>query len=377
MVFFLAASCGMIVANIYLAQPLVGMIGPDVGLGARSGTMIVSVTQLGYAAGMLLLVPLADLLENRRLVVVSVMASVPALLLAGFAHSGLVMLLAAACIGVTSVAVQMLVPLAAHLAPEAVRGRVVGNVMSGLLLGILLARPVASMVADVAGWRAVFFGAGGAMAVMALLLHRSLPVRRPSVTEHYGRLLATMFALPVRLPVLRQRALYQAACFAGFSLFWTGAPLLLAQKFGFTQRGIAAFALVGAAGALVAPIAGRLADRGHTRIGSGLALAAVASAFAVALVGYGVHSVVLLAASGVMLDAGVQSSLVFGQREIYTLAPELRARLNGMFMAIFFTGGAVGSALTGPLLSGFGWPGLCALGMALPLLALGYFFAVS
>ncbi len=377
MVVFLAASCGVVVANIYLAQPLVGMIGPDIGLAARSAPLIVTMTQLGYAAGLLLLVPLADLLENRRLVVLSVIACVPALLLAGFAHSGPVMLFAAACIGATSVAVQMLVPLAAHMAPEHRRGQVVGNVMSGLLLGILLARPVASMLADAAGWRAVFFCAGGAMSAMALLLRLSLPVRAPGVRQHYGALLATMFALPLRLPVLRRRALYQAACFAGFSLFWTGAPLLLAQKFGYTQRGIAAFALVGAAGALAAPIAGRLADKGYSRIGSGLALAAVAGAFALALAGFWAHSVLLLALSGVVLDAGVQSSLVFGQREIYTLAPDLRARLNGMFMAIFFTGGAIGSALTGPLLTGFGWPGLCALGMASPLLALAYFLAAG
>ncbi len=156
MVTLLAAACGIVVANIYYAQPLVGLIGPAVGLGPRSASLIVSLTQLGYAAGLLVLVPLGDILENRRLVVITIATSIPALLLAGFARSGLVMLAAAALIGLTSVAVQMLIPLAAHLAPERIRGRVVGNDTSGLLLGILFSRPVASIIAAAFGRRAVF-----------------------------------------------------------------------------------------------------------------------------------------------------------------------------------------------------------------------------
>ncbi|HUW80524.1 MAG TPA: MFS transporter [Acidocella sp.] len=377
MVTLLAASCGIIVANIYYAQPLVGLIGPDVGLGPRSASLIVSLTQLGYAAGLLVLVPLGDLVENRRLVVATIAASIPALVLAGLAPTGVVMLVAAALIGLTSVAVQMLVPLAAHLAPEHSRGRVVGNVMSGLLFGILLARPIASMIADALGWRAVFFASAVVMLATTLLLRVTLPHRQPETKHHYGELLASLFALPFNLPLLRQRAAYQAAAFAGFSLFWTGVPLLLAQQFHYTQRGIAVFALVGAAGALAAPIAGRLADRGFSSLGTVAALLAITVAFLLALAGGWWHSVVLLALAGVLLDAGVQSNLAFGQRAIYTLAPGIRSRLNGMFMAIFFAGGAAGSALTSPVLAHFGWPGICVLGAVLPLAALGYFWAAS
>jgi predicted MFS family arabinose efflux permease len=306
-------------------------------------------------------------------VVLTVAATIPGLLLAGVAHSAPMMLAAAILIGIPTVGVQMLVPLAAHLAPDATRGRVVGNVMSGLLAGILLARPVASLIADAAGWRAVFFAAAAAMAATALLLRFTLPHRQPETQERYGALLATLFALPFTQPVLRRRALYQAACFAGFSLFWTGAPLLLARDFGFTQRGIAVFALAGAAGALAAPIAGRLADRGYSRGGTLGGLLAVAGGFGIAWVGAWVHSYLLLALAGVVLDAGVQTNLVIGQRAIYALAPALRSRLNGMFLALFFLGGAAGSALTSPVLQAFGWPGICALGIMLPLAALMMF----
>jgi predicted MFS family arabinose efflux permease len=377
LVLLLAASCGIIVANIYYAQPLVGLIGPAVGLGPRSASMIVSVTQLGYAAGLLLLVPLGDLLETRRLVLLTLAASIPALLLAGLAQSGWQMLTAAVLIGLTSVAVQMLVPLAAHLAPEHRRGQVVGNVMSGLLLGILLARPISSTIAAYSNWRVVFFASAAVMAAMMLLLRLTLPKRQPSTKQSYPALLASLVALPLRLPVLRHRAAYQSAAFACFSLFWTGVPLLLMREFHDTQRGIAVFALIGAAGALTAPIAGRLADRGFAPTGTVLALLAIAASFAVALAGGLAHSVVTLAFAGVLLDSGVQSSLVFGQRIVFALGAEMRSRLNGVFIAIFFTGGAAGSALTGPVLVHFGWPGICALGAALPLAALAYFAAVS
>jgi predicted MFS family arabinose efflux permease len=377
MVVLLAAACGIVVANIYYAQPLIGEIAPAVGLPAGAASLIVTLTQLGYVVGLILLVPLGDLLENRRLVCVTIACSIPALLLAGLAHSGAQILAAAALIGLTSVAVQMLVPLAAHLAPAHRRGAVVGNVMSGLLLGILLSRPVASAIADISSWRTVFFVSAAAMLAIMLALAQQLAPRQPAARHGYAALLRSGLVLPFTVKLLRQRALYQAAAFGAFTLFWTASPLLLLQQFHFTQGGLAVFALVGAAGALAAPIAGRLADAGHGERGTILALAGTAAAFAVALLGGRLHSVVVLAAAGVLLDASVQCNLIFGQRAIYQLAPEMRARLNGMFMAIFFAGGAAASAVTSPLFQSAGWPGLCALGMLLPLLALGYVMFAS
>ncbi len=373
MVFFLAASCGIIVANIYYAQPLVGLIAPAVGLGNKTASLMVTLTQLGYAAGLLALVPLGDIVENRLLLTLTVAASIPALLIAGFAHSGAEFLAAGALIGLTSVAVQMLVPLAAHLAPDHQRGRIVGNVMSGLLAGILLARPVASLIADSFGWRAVFFASAAVMVALALAMRLTLPERQPSAAHHYFELLGSLLALPFNTPLLRRRAAYQAAAFGAFSLFWTATPLLLAAEFGFTQRGIAIFALVGAAGALAAPTAGRLADRDHGRVGTFVALVSIIGAFLIAWAGGAAHSIIALAAAGILLDAGVQANLVFSQRAIYALAPAMRSRLNGIFMAIFFAGGAAASALVSPVLARFGWPGICAIGVLLPVLALLYF----
>lgn len=375
MVGLLAASCGIIVANNYYAQPLIGLIGPEVGLSPQAASLIVSVTQLGYAAGLLLLVPLGDFVENRKLVVLTVMANIPALLLTATAHNGTMLLLAAALTGLTTVTVQMLIPLAAHLTPEARRGQVVGIVVSGLLVGILLGRPVGSLIASFSSWRTVFFLSAGLMACMAVLLRFTLPVRKPEAHHHYGKLLLSLFALPVKWKILRQRACYQAAAFGAFSLFWTGAPLYLSQSFGYSQRGIAVFALIGAVGALMAPIAGRLADKGHSDAATIGAQLGMAASFLLALLGGAVHSVALLALAGMALDAGVQCSLVIGQRELYTLPAELRSRLNGVFMAIFFAGGAAASAVTSSLLIHTGWSGLCVLGTALPLLSFAYFYA--
>ncbi|MDE1905712.1 MAG: MFS transporter, partial [Rhodospirillales bacterium] len=334
MVWLLAVSCGIVVANIYYSQPLLSLIGPALHMRPRAESLIVSLTQLGYASGLIFLVPLGDLVENRRLVVVTVAAAILPLLLAGVAWNGQVMLVVSALIGLTSVAVQMLIPIAAHLTPEASRGRIVGLVTSGLLFGILFSRPIASMIAAVSSWRLVFFISAALMAGLALLLSRALPYRKPEANHHYGSLLVSLFSLPLRFPILRQRAAYQAAAFAGFSLFWTGAPLFLTHEFGFTQWGIALFALAGAAGAFAAPAAGHLADRGYTKAGTLASLLGVTLAFAIAAVGACFHSVLVLALAAIMLDAAVQTSLVLGQRSIYVLAPELRSRMNGIFMAM-------------------------------------------
>ena len=377
MIAFLAVSCGLIVANIYYSQPLVGLIGSTLRMQADTESLIVSLTQLGYAAGLIFLVPLGDLVENRRLVVMTVAAAVMPLLLGGLAWSGPAMMAASVLIGLTSVAVQMLIPLAAHLTQEARRGRVVGLITSGLLFGILLSRPIASSIAAFGSWRAVFFGSAGLMAGLALLLSRMLPYRKPEANQHYFALLASLFSLPARFPVLRQRAAYQAAAFAGFSLFWTGVPLFLMHNFGFSQRGVALFALAGAAGAFSAPVAGHLADRGHTAAGTLLSLVGLIGAFGVAAVGAMLKSVLVLIVAAILLDASVQTCLVFGQRSIYILAAELRSRMNGIFIAMFFLGGALGSAVTGLLLAHGGWEALCVAGMLPPVLALIYFLATS
>ena len=372
----LAAACGMTAANLYYAQPLVGPIAASLGLSPGAAGLIVTLTQIGYGAGLLLIVPLGDLVENRRLVLTLIAVAAMALLGAGLSSHPAPFLIAALCIGGGSVAAQVMVAYAAHLAPDAIRGRVVGNVMSGLMLGIMLARPGSSFIAEFFGWHTVFFVSAALMVLLAVLLGWALPPRRPEVRLHYGALLGSMAHLARTMPVLRRRALYHACLFGAFSLFWTTAPLLLAgPAFHISQGGIAVFALAGVAGAVVAPVAGRFADRGWTRPATGLGMAAVAVSFLITHIGApgSTMRLAFLVVAAILLDAGVTMNMVLSQRAVFALGAEFRGRLNGLFMATFFAGGAVGSALGAWAYAQGGWTLAAWFGLALPILALCYF----
>jgi predicted MFS family arabinose efflux permease len=373
----LAAACGLMAANIYYAQPLAGPIGSELGLSPNATGLIVTLTQVGYGIGLLLLVPLGDLVENRRLVVTLIAIAVVGLLGAGLSTHFLPFLAAALLIGLGTVAVQVLVPYAAHLAPEAARGRMVGNVMSGLMFGIMLARPVSSAIAQISSWHLVFFLSAGLMVLLAAVLSRALPVRVPAAKVHYGALLASMGHLARTTPILQRRALYHAFLFCAFSLFWTATPLWLAgPAFHLTQGGIALFALAGVAGAVAAPIAGRVADRGWGRIATIFAMLSVAGAFLMThIVAVGSPLALgLLVAAANLLDFGVSANMTLGQRAIFMLGAEFRSRLNGVYMATFFAGGAIGSAIGGWSFAQGGWPLTSWVGFALPVCALLYFF---
>lgn len=369
LVLLFALCCGAIVANLYYAQPIIELIAPDVGLDAERASLIVSLTQIGYALGLLFLVPLADLLESRRLMLITTAAALLCLLAAAFATQPGLFLGLALLIGLSSVSVQMLIPLAANLAPEASRGRVVGNIMSGLLLGILLARPLASLVVGEFGWRAVYLMAASLMLLISLVIATTIPRHAPAHRASYGQLLASLVQLLRRYPILRRRALYQGLMFASFSLFWTAAPLELARHLGLSQQDIALFALAGAIGAVAAPIAGHLADAGHTYRASLVALLLAPLAFVPDLLSDGLGWVGLVA-TAIVLDFAVQMSMVLGQRSIYALEPQSRARLNALYMTSIFIGGAIGSALASPIYEQFGWQGAALLGAGLPLLGL-------
>ncbi|CZT28630.1 MFS transporter [Pseudomonas cerasi] len=369
MVMLFAFCCGAIVANIYYAQPIIELIAPDIGLSSTAASLIVSLTQIGYALGLFFLVPLGDLLENRRLMLVTTVVAILSLLGAAFAEQPNVFLLVSLLVGFSSVSVQMLIPLAAHLAPEESRGRVVGGIMGGLLLGILLARPIASLVADHFGWRAVFGSAAVVMIGISVVLATTMPKRLPDHRASYGQLLFSLWTLLRTQPVLRQRAFYQACMFATFSLFWTAVPLELSRNHGLSQSQIAIFALIGAIGAIAAPISGRLADAGYTRIASLGALLFGALSFLPGLV-HPAYSVIGLAITGVVLDFCVQTSMVLGQRTVYALDAASRSRLNALYMTSIFIGGAIGSAVASPLFDHGGWTWVLIAGTALPLIAL-------
>lgn len=375
MTFLFAAACGVIVANIYYAQPLAGPICASIGLAPEAAGLIVMMSQLGYGLGLLLLVPLGDIFENRKLVVTLVLGVMLAVLGAALATSPLAFLSAALLTGLCTVAVQVLVPYAAHFAPEAERGKVVGNVVSGLMVGIMLARPVASFITRFSSWHVVFFFSAAVMLVVAVILGKALPPRQPHTQLHYRDLLGSMVELALHTPLLQRRALYQAAMFGAFSLFWTATPLLLTgPEFHLTQAGVALFGLAGVAGAVAAPLAGRAADRGWSRWGSAAAMLSVSVAF---LMTHLAHlgsslSLVLLTAAAIVLDFGVSANLLFGQRAIYGLSASVRSRLNGLYIATFFIGGAIGSAVGGWAYAAGGWTLASWIGFAMPVPALVY-----
>ncbi|MTV51616.1 MFS transporter [Massilia buxea] len=375
MVLLLAVAAGLIVANLYYAQTLVGPISAATGLSPAAAGLVVTLTQVGYTLGLLFIVPLGDLLENRRLIVVALGVAALALLTAAFATSGAVFLAAALAIGLSSVAAQILVPFAAHLSSEAERGHTVGKVVSGLLLGVMLARPVASLVADHANWHVVFGGAAVLIGALALVLRVKLPQRMPDATLRYPQLIGSLWTLFATTPVLRRRAAYHAGLFGAFSLFWTVVPQVLASPaFGLSQTGIAVFALVGMAGAVASPVAGKLADAGHSLVATAVALGLGVIGFALPLLVPGSRTVALavLVIASIVLDMGVAANLVLGQRAIFNLGAAVRSRLNGLYFAAFFAGGAAGSALGGWVYAQYGWHAALLAGMALPVAALLY-----
>lgn len=373
MTFLLAAACGLVAANLYYSQPLAGPISTTLGFSPAATGLIVTLTQIGYGLGLLLIVPLGDLLENRRLVLTLIVISAVALLAAPASGTPGLFLLASLCIGLASVAVQVLVPYAAHMAPDARRGQVVGNVMSGLLCGIMLARPFASFIAEASSWHVVYVVSAAIMVLLAIVLRVTLPKRVPHTRLSYAELLASMGRLALYTPILQRRAIYQACMFGAFSLFWTTTPLLLAgPQFNMSQNGIALFALAGAAGAIASPIAGRLADRGLTKRATALAMTLGIISF---LMGHLVNdgsalSLGLLTLSAILLDFGVTTNLVCGQRAIYALSAEHRSRLNGLYMATFFAGGAFGSAIGGWAYASGGWSFTAWIGFCFPAAAL-------
>jgi predicted MFS family arabinose efflux permease len=359
-ILLLAIACGASVANLYYAQPLLGLIRASFGISSGSAALVVTVTQVGYAAGLALLTPLGDLLENRKLASRTLAVTAVALLAAAVAPNFGAFLVAAAFIGVTSVVAQVLIPLAAHLAPAGSHGKYVGQVTSGLLLGIMLARTASSLVAVAWGWRGIYLISAVLMVIVAFALARLLPRRQPAHSASYPQLVRSTLAVARAEPLLRRRAAAQALMFGAFTAFWTAIALELTSQHHLSQAGIALFALVGAAGAMAAPVAGRLGDRGYSRPVRGAA--AVLGVGALILAGLGSASLILLAVAAVLLDFAVQSNNVLSVRDIYALRPEARARINSVYMTTVFVGGAVASALTGIIDQRWGWSGVSMLG---------------
>lgn len=366
-VLLFAVAAGTAVATIYFAQPLLVTMGADLGIATSTVGGIVTLTQLGYGLGLFLLVPLGDLLDRRRLVTGQLALLAIAELVAATAANGVVLFAGMAAIGVLAVVTQLLVAFAASLAEPGERGRVVGLVTTGVVLGILLARTVSGTLADLAGWRAVYVVSAGVTVLIAIVLYRVLPASAPGKAMNYGRLLRSTWSLFVEEPVFRTRGTLALLIFAAFGTLWSSVALPLSED-GLSHTAIGAFGLAGAAGALAAAPAGRLADRGRARWTTGLALGLLVLSWIP--LGFTRSSLWALAAGAILLDLAVQAVHVTSQTLIYPLRPDAGSRLIGGYMIFYSVGSGLGAIGSTAVYAAAGWTGVCLLGAAFSALAL-------
>ncbi|MGY5368989.1 MFS transporter [Enterobacter oligotrophicus] len=369
LILLMSVATGLAVASNYYAQPLLDTIARAFNLSASSAGFIVTAAQLGYAAGLLFLVPLGDMFERRMLIVSMTLLAAGGMLITASSQSLTMMIIGTALTGLFSVVAQILVPLAATLASPEKRGKVVGTIMSGLLLGILLARTVAGLLASLGGWRTVYWVASVLMVVMALALWRGLPKVKQENHLNYPQLLASVFSLFTQDKLLRTRALLGCFTFANFSILWTSmAFLLAAPPFNYSEGVIGLFGLAGAAGALGARPAGGLADKGksHMTTTAGLILLLLSWA----AIWYGHISVLALIVGILVLDLTVQGVHITNQTVIYRVKPEARNRLTAGYMTSYFIGGAAGSLISASAWQHAGWTGVCTIGAIVAVLNL-------
>ncbi len=370
-----AITTGVVVTNLFAPQILVGLIGRSLAMAPWQAGLVSTLTLLGYALGLLLLVPLVDLVENRRLILRTLGCAILAALATALAPTPLLLMLATFALGASCAAIQMMVPLVASMVAPERRGQAIGEVMSGLMIGILLSRPAASLIADLWTWRAYYLASAVLMALLAGALGRYLPTLQPVANPSYGELLRSFPMLLLEEPVLRVRAWTAALVMASFTAFWSAVALRLPDApFALDAKGIAGFALIGVAGAAATPIAGRWGDRGWARpmflaahlliIGS-LALCALAGVLEARNA-----ALPVLSLGTVLLDVGITTDQTLGRRAVNLLRPEARGRINGLFVALFFVGGGIGSAAASLAWSYGGWPMVCVVAASFGVLGL-------
>ncbi|HAV9834669.1 TPA: MFS transporter [Escherichia coli] len=369
LIVLISIATGLAVASNYYAQPLLDTIARNFSLSASSAGFIVTAAQLGYAAGLLFLVPLGDMFERRRLIVSMTLLAAGGMLITASSQSLAMMILGTALTGLFSVVAQILVPLAATLASPDKRGKVVGTIMSGLLLGILLARTVAGLLANLGGWRTVFWVASVLMALMALALWRGLPQMKSETHLNYPQLLGSVFSMFISDKILRTRALLGCLTFANFSILWTSmAFLLAAPPFNYSDGVIGLFGLAGAAGALGARPAGGFADKGKSHHTTTFGLLLLLLSWLA--IWFGHTSVLALIIGILVLDLTVQGVHITNQTVIYRIHPDARNRLTAGYMTSYFIGGAVGSLISASAWQHGGWAGVCLAGATIALVNL-------
>jgi predicted MFS family arabinose efflux permease len=363
---FMAVGSGLSVASLYYVQPLLELLAREYGLSETSAGFLVTLAQLGYLAGLIVVVPLGDHHERRKLLTITSALTALGLLAMGLAPSFTLLAAFSVVVGTTCVTAQILVPLAAHLATDEKRGSAVGSVMSGLLLGILLARTFSGVMAELAGWRSVFIAAAVLMAMYSVACWRVLPHLAPTSNTSYRTLYISILHLFRDEDVLRRRSLIGGLQYAVFGIFWTAMAFMLVRQYQMSEAMIGMFGLIGAIGILAARIAGKLADKGWARLSTGGFLCVTISSWP--LLYWGQWSIIAFGIGVVLLDLGIQGAHISNQSEIYRLNPEARNRLTTGYMASYFLGGACGSA-SAAVSYGMGeWPAVVALGSGVSIL---------
>lgn len=367
--FLFAVAAGAAVGNLYWAQPLLDLIARDLGTSTATAGWLVTATQIGYAAGILLIVPLGDVLDRRRLIPVMMLCTAAALVACAVAPTFGVLLAAITALGLTTVTGQILTPLAGDLADEDNRGRVVGTVASGILTGILVSRTISGLVAGAAGWRVIYLVAAAGAVLLAVLLHRALPPLAPKTRMSYPRLIASVAQVVAQERTVRWTLVLGALGFAAFTMFWTALTFLLsAPPFGYPVSVIGLFGLAGLAGAVAAQRSGRLHDRGWSLPATGAAWALVLASFvAAAFTGRSVVGILVVV---VVLDVALQALALLNQLRVFSVSHEARSRLNTALVTGNFAGGAVGSGAASVLWSAGGWPAVMGAGAVLSCAAL-------
>lgn len=375
LIFILAISCGSLAANIYYAQPIVQFIAKDLNISSDLSGLLTTLTQIGYGLGLFFIVPMADIFKSKKIIGILIGLTIISLIGTLISTNGIFFLIFTTIIGIGACAAQMLVPLTMRIVSNEETGKYVGKVMSGLLIGIMVARPLSIGIADWFGWRMVFLFSLITLVVILLLIIKFLPNYEVVSTSNmlYPNLIASMVKLLIHTSPLQQRAFYHACLFATFSLYWTVIPILLrSEPLHFSNNEIAIFGFVAIAGALLTPTIGKIADKGYiftmTNVSIALVLLSIVLLFFVQ--NYSLFSVILILISGISIDIGVSGNLLLGQKVIFGLNPEIRNRLNGLYMTIFFMGGAFGSWIGSYTYYKFNSEITLIIGTALPLIAL-------
>jgi predicted MFS family arabinose efflux permease len=343
-ILLMAFCTGLIVANIYYCQPLVILVAKDFGLTESHAGKITYLTQAGYAVGLFLLVPLGDMFERKKQILIITGLAVASLLVAGFSHSFLILEVACVLIGASSIVPQLILPMAANLSTDETRGQTIGVIMSGLLIGILASRALSGSIGFLWGWRSVYFMAAGICLFLMGLMAKRFPQSKPSFKGSYSELMSSMWSYVKTQPVLREASLINFFAFAVLSAFWTTMVLYLASPpYGFQTLQIGLFGIAGAAGALAAPLVGKLSGRSNPR--RNVVIGLTFQLISIALFYFTGNYLVMFVLGIIIIDIGQQAIHVTNQTRIYAILPEARNRLNTVFMSVSFVGAACGSAL--------------------------------